>query len=140
MTDAFLSIGFAGDDRPDTVLFEEGPKRIGVVSFVGQKFPDAGDQADTGVSHHTVGRVARRKHQHPWTAQVVNDRVNLTIPATFGETYGLRFCPPFPPLAQRWIFTWLLSSATCPGGSGAAATAAKIFCQMPLSLQRANRL
>jgi hypothetical protein len=31
--------------------------------------------------------------------------VNLGVPTAFGDTYGLRFRPPFPPLAQRWIFT-----------------------------------
>jgi len=66
--------------------------------------------------------------------------MNLAVPAAFGDAYRLRLGPPFPPLAQRWIFTWLLSSATCPGMSGAPATAANIVCQMPLSLQRAKRL
>jgi hypothetical protein len=66
--------------------------------------------------------------------------MHLAISAAFGDAYRLRLGPPFPPLAQRWIFTWLLSSATWPGMSGAPATAANIVCEMPLSLQRAKRL
>jgi hypothetical protein len=38
--------------------------------------------------------------------------VNLAVTAAFGDAYRLRLSPPFPPLAQRWIFTWLLSSDT----------------------------
>jgi hypothetical protein len=40
--------------------------------------------------------------------------MNLAVAAAFADTYRLRLRPPFSPLAQRWIFTWLLSSATCP--------------------------
>jgi hypothetical protein len=66
MRSAPLAIEFTRDDRPDLVLFEKGTKRI-VVSFVSQNFPDAGDQADAGVRHHTVGSVTRREDQHPGT-------------------------------------------------------------------------
>jgi len=66
--------------------------------------------------------------------------MNLAVSTAFGDPYGLRLRPPFPPLAQRWIFTWLLSNATCPGVSEDAATAANMFCQIPRSLQRAKRL
>jgi len=66
--------------------------------------------------------------------------MDLAVPATFRDADRLRFGPPFPPLAQRWIFMWLLSSATCSGVSCVPATAANSFCQMPLSLHRAKRL
>lgn len=105
MANAFLAIGFAGDDRLDAIFFEEGAKRIGIIPFVRQQLRNTGDQADACIRHHAVGRVTRREHQHPRTAQLVNNRVNLGVPTAFGDTYGLRFRPPFPPLAQRWIFT-----------------------------------
>jgi hypothetical protein len=54
----------------------------------------------------------------------------LLVASTLGDAYRLCLGPPFPPVAQRWIFTWLLSSATCPGVSGLPATAANIACQI----------
>jgi hypothetical protein len=76
-------------------------KRIGVICFVGQQLSDTGDQADARFGHHTVSRVTRREHQHPRTAPLVDNSVDFAVPAAFGNTYGLRFRPPFPPLAQR---------------------------------------
>ena len=46
MADALLAVGCARDDRLDFLLSEEGAKRIRVIIFAGQKFLDAGDQAD----------------------------------------------------------------------------------------------
>jgi len=66
--------------------------------------------------------------------------VDLAVAAAFGDAYRLGLRPPFPPLAQRWILTWLLSSAICPGASEEAATAANMLCQIPRSLHRAKRL
>ena len=66
--------------------------------------------------------------------------MNLAVAAAFADTYRLRLRPPFSPLAQRWIFTWLLSSANCPDASEPTATAANMFCQITRSLQRAKRL
>jgi len=140
MANLLLAIGFAGNDRLDVVGFEEGAERIGVIAFVREKLRDTGDQADAGFGHHAVGGVARREDQHPGTTKVVDNRMDLAVSTAFGDTYRLRLGPPFPPLAQRWIFTWLLSSATCPGVSEHAATAVKMFCQIPRSLQRAKRL
>jgi hypothetical protein len=140
MTDALLAIGLAGDDRLDAMISEVGAERVGVVPLIRQKFSDAGDQADAGLRHDTVGHVARCEDQHPGAAQRIDDRMNLAVAAAFGDAYRLCLRPPFPPLAQRWIFTWLLSSATWPGASDVAATAANICCQMPLTLQRAKRL
>jgi hypothetical protein len=36
MPDALLAIGFARGDRLDSLLFEEGAKRIGIVAFIRQ--------------------------------------------------------------------------------------------------------
>jgi hypothetical protein len=138
--DALFAIGFAGDDRPDPVLFEESAKGIGVVPFVRHQLADAGDQADACFGHDTVGGIAGRENECPRTAPLIDNRVYLAVAAALGDAYRLRLGPPFPPVAQRWIFTWLLSSATCSGVSTAPATAANIFCQMPRSLQRAKRL
>jgi hypothetical protein len=80
-------------------------KRIGVISFIGDKLSDSGYQAHAGFSHNAVGRVARRHYEYPWTALIIDNRMDLAIPAAFGEAYRLRLRPPFPPLAQRWIFT-----------------------------------
>jgi hypothetical protein len=46
IANALFSIGFAGNDRPDVVGFEEGAECIGVVAFVGEELADAGDKAD----------------------------------------------------------------------------------------------
>ena len=36
----------------------------------------------------------------------------LAVAAAFRKPDRLKIRPPFPPLAQRWTFTWLLSMAT----------------------------
>jgi hypothetical protein len=79
----------------------------------------AGDKADAGFCHHTICSVARREDEDPGTAKVGDDRMDLAISTTFCEAYRLR----------------LLSSAACPGLSEHAATAAKMFRQMPRSLK-----
>ena len=101
MANALFPIGFAGNDRPDVVGFEEGAERIGVVAFVGKELADAGDTADAGLRHHAIGGVARREDQDQRTAQVVDNRMNLAVSTTFGDAYRLRLRPPLwngPPL------------------------------------------
>ena len=101
MSDALLAIGFARDDRLDSLLSEEGAKRIGVVALVGQKCLDAGDQADAFLRHDTVGGVARCQDQHPRAEKLIDDRVDFAVAAALCEPNRLKFGPPFPPLAQR---------------------------------------
>ena len=105
VTNGLLAIGLTGDDGLDAAFFEESTKRIGVVSLVGQEFSDARDQAHAGFGNDAVGRVAGCQYEYPWTAVIIDDRMDLAVPAAFGDAYRLRLCPPFPPLAQRWIFT-----------------------------------
>src|SRR5262249_19219089 len=90
-----LAIGFSGDDRLNPSCFEDVTKRIGVISFIGDKLSDSGDQAHAGFGHNAVGRVARRRYKYPWTALIIDNRMDLAIPAAFGEAYRLRFPPPF---------------------------------------------
>jgi hypothetical protein len=66
--------------------------------------------------------------------------VDLAVAAALRDPDRLKISPFFPPLAQRWTFTWLLSREACSGGSEGAATDSNIFCQMPRSLQREKRL
>jgi hypothetical protein len=105
VANALLTVGFARDHRLDAAFFEEPAKRIGVISLVGHKFSDAGDQAHAGFGHNAVGRVAWCQYEYPRTALIIDNRMDLAVPAAFGDAYRLRLCPPFPPLAQRWIFT-----------------------------------
>ena len=101
----FLAIGFAGNDRLDPTLFEEAAKRIGVVSLISYKLGDPGDQAHAGFGDNAVCRVAWRQHEYPRTALIIDNRMDLAVPTAFSDAYRLRLGPPFPPLAQRWIFT-----------------------------------
>jgi hypothetical protein len=71
---------------------------------------------------------------------IIDNRMDLGISSAFGVPYRLRRRPPFPPVAHRWILTWLLSKATWWGAADDPATASNILCQTPFSLQRANRL
>ncbi len=96
-----LAVGFARDDGPYFLLFEEGAKRIRVITFVGQKLPDARDQADAFLRHDTVGGVARREDQYPRAEKFIDDRVDFAVVAAFRKPDRLNFGPPFPPLAQR---------------------------------------
>jgi len=105
VANALRAIGLTGDDRLDAAFFEETTKRIGVVSLVGHKFSDARDQAHAGFGNDAVGRVAGCQYEYPWTAVIIDNRMDLAVPAAFSDAYRLRLSPPFPPLAQRWIFT-----------------------------------
>src|ERR1700722_658894 len=86
------------------------------------------------------GGVSGREDEGPGPTEFGDDRVDFAVATAFRKTDRLKIGPPFPPWAQRWVFTWLESNAACSGGSAGAATHSNIFCQMPLSLQRANRL
>ncbi len=101
MADTLLAVGFARDDGPYFLLFEEGAKRIRVITFVGQKLLDARDQADAFLRDDTVGGVARREDQYPRAEKLIDDRVDFAVAAALGEPDRLNFGPPFPPLAQR---------------------------------------
>ena len=77
VADTLLAVGCARDDRLDFLLSEEGAKRIRVIIFVGQKFLDAGDQADPFLRDDTAGGVARRQNQHPGVEKFIGDRVDF---------------------------------------------------------------
>src|SRR5262250_857673 len=66
--------------------------------------------------------------------------MKFAVPPALGDTDRLFRRPPFPPPAHRCALTWVLSSATCSGGSGDPATVSKICCQIPRPLQRLKRL
>jgi hypothetical protein len=87
------------------MFLEESAKRIGVISLIGHQFGDAGNQAHAGFCDNAVGRVAWCQYEYPWTTLVIDNRVDFAVPTAFGDAYRLRLGPPFPPLAQRWIFT-----------------------------------
>lgn len=97
MADFLLTIGFAGNDRRDAALSQEGSDRIGVVAFVGEEFFDARDEADAFFRHHTIGSIAGRQNEGPGPAEFVDNRVNLAVLATFREPDRLKLGPPFPP-------------------------------------------
>ena len=99
--DALFAVGFARDDGTYFLLFEKGAKRIRVITFVGQKFLDAGDQADAFLRHDAIGGVARREDQYPRAEKLIDDRVDFAITAALREPDRLEFGPPFPPPAQR---------------------------------------
>jgi hypothetical protein len=86
-------------------------------TLVRQKQTDAGNEADTGLRHDTVRSVARSEDQYPSTTEFIDNRMILAVASPFRGTYCLCLRSPFPPLAQRWIFTLLMSNATRPGAS-----------------------
>lgn len=104
IADTLFPIGLAGNDGLDPLLFEVGSERVGVIALIGEKLGDAWNQADTGFGDHAIGSVSRSEDEDPGPTQLVDDRVNLAVSAAFGEPDRLRLRPPFPPLAQRWIF------------------------------------
>ena len=90
--------------------------------------------------HRAVSDVTGRQNDHPWTAELVGKRMSFAVPATPRDADRLFGGPPFPPRAQRCALTWVLSSATCSGGSGSPATFSNICCQIPRPLHRLKRL
>ena len=100
-----LAIGFAGNDGGDPLFREIAAKRIGVIALIDDEFRHARDQTDAGFGHSAIGGVARGEDEDPGSTELVDDRMNLAVSATFGDADRLPLRPPFPPLAQRWIFT-----------------------------------
>jgi hypothetical protein len=96
-----------------------------LLSAVGSAIPG---MVQTCFGHSGVGSVAGREDEYPRSTLFVDNRVDLGVSADFGDAYCVRL-GPLSPLAQRWIFIWLMSGATCPGVSGLPATAANIACQ-----------
>ena len=140
VADLRLAVGFAWNNRLDAPLLQKGVDRIGVVAFVSEQFFDARQKTDAFLRHHTVGGVAGGENKNPGPTEFVDDRVDFAVLSAFREPDRLKICPPFPPLAQQWTFTWLASKAARSGTASATATDSNIFCQMPRSLHRANRL
>ncbi len=80
------------DNRPDSVFFEEGAKRIGVTSLVARQPGIRGDKL-TQVSATTQSSAFRGGSTHIYFSDRLWQRVS---PAP---------CCFIPPLAQRWAFT-----------------------------------
>lgn len=101
MTDFLFAIGAARDDRFDASLAQKSTEAVAVIASVGKQLLDARDQAHTRFGLRAIGCVARRKDQDPRTTELINNRVDLGVLASFGQADRLNFGPPFPPLAQR---------------------------------------
>jgi hypothetical protein len=98
-----LAVGFARDDGLDAVGFEKGPDRVGVVAFISDQFPDAGNETDAFLGHRAICGVSRREDERPRPTELIDDGVDFTVAAAFRDADRLMIRPPFPPLAQRWI-------------------------------------
>ena len=140
VADFLFAVALARNDRLDAALLEERADGVRVIALVGEELFDAGDQTDAFLRHHTIGGVARREDKGPRPTLFVDHRVDFAVAPSLRKPDRLKISPPFPPLAQRWILTWLLSSEAVFGGSDGPATHSKIFCQTPFSLQREKRL
>jgi hypothetical protein len=140
VTDFLFAVALSRNDSLDATLLEEISDGVSVVTFVGKELFDAGNQTDAFLRHHTIGDVAGREDKCPWSAMFVDHRVDFAVAPALRKPDRLKISPPFPPLAQRWILTWLLSSEADSGGSDGPATHSNIFCQTPFSLQREKRL
>jgi hypothetical protein len=101
VANARLAVGFTRNDSLDPTFLEPVAKRIGVIPFVRQQFGDPGDQAYACFGQSAVGNIARREHEYPWPAFVVDNCMDLAVSATFGEAYRLRLRPPFPPVETK---------------------------------------
>jgi hypothetical protein len=126
VSDAFLAVRPARDNGCDAVLPECPAELLAVISLVAKQLLDAGHQAHALRPHRAVGNVARGQNDHPRTAEPIDKRMNLGVPATPRDADRLFGRPPLPPPAQRCALTCVLSSATCSGGAGDPATVSKI--------------
>ena len=138
--DFLFAIALSRNDGLDAALLEESSDGVSVVTLVSKELFDAGNQTDAFLRHHTIGGVARREDKCPRSTIFVDQRVDFAVAPALRKPDRLKISPPFPPLAQRWIFTWLLSSEADSGGSDGPAMHSNIFCQTPFSLQREKRL
>ena len=138
--DFLLAVALARNDRLDAALPHESTDSVRVIALVGDELFDAGDQTDAFLGHHTIGSVAWREDKGPRPTPFVGHRVDFAVAPALRKPDRLKISPPFPPLAQRWILTWLLSSDADSGGSDGPATHSNIFCQTPFSLHQEKRL
>ncbi len=132
-----LAIGLVGDDRLALSPYEPSPPVVRVIGLVGEQIFRR--RKVTGEHHGSgdVGNLAGCQVEGQGAAILVAYGVDLGVAPTFGATDGLNRSPPFPPPAQRWALTWVLSTEISPGvPARVAINSANRYCQMPFCDQR----
>ena len=134
------SIGLGRDVGNGTLLFNQAADAVGVIGAV--RMDDAPDRqaAQQRFGRSTVCGLTRRQLEGERLALGVGDGVDLGVASAAADADRLGMRPPFPPAADRWAFTCVLSIRTSAGGPPAAANASKTVCQTPFPDQRLCRL
>lgn len=134
------SIGLGRDVGNGTLLLNQVADAVGVIGTV--RMDDAPDRqaAQQRFGRSTVRGLTRRQVEGERLALGVGDGVNLGVAPAAADADRLAMRPPFPPAADRWAFTCVLSIRTSAGGPPAVARASNTACQTPFSDQRLCRL
>ncbi len=126
----------ARDNGLDALPTEEVPQPIGVISLVCDQPFGWFEANEKWHGHGDVGDISRCQRDGDDPATSIGQTMDFRGSSAPRDADRLRVLPPFPPDAERWAFTWELSSANSSGTGPAAAAAAKMRCQTPRRAQR----
>lgn len=134
------SVGLGRDVGNSTLPLDEVADAVGVIGAVGMDNAAGRQAVEQCLCCPTVCCLARRQEEGERLALGVGDGMDLRVASASADADCLDVRPPFPPAAERWAFTCVLSIRTSAGGPPAAANASNTACQTPFSDQRLCRL
>lgn len=110
IADRDLAIGFRRDDRLDPALLQVGSDRVAVVRPVGEKRARRLlGQTDQRVVGLAVRRLAGREMEGDRPTSGITETMNFTGEPAPRAAKSSPMNPPFPPAAETWARTEVLS-------------------------------
>lgn len=124
-----LAIGFVGDHGGAAPSQQPPAQIVGVVSFVAQHLLGRRQRPEKRSHRRDIGNVSTGQQQGVRAASVIDYGVDFCRSPAARAADGLGLLPPFPPLAERWALTAVLSTMMSFGARPEPTTAAKMRCQ-----------
>ncbi len=110
VADGARAVGFRWYDGFDAARLQVGTDRIGVVSLVGKKgIRRLLRQIDQRVVGFAIGRFAGREVEGNGAASGITETMNFTGEPAPRAAKSSLMNPPFPPAAETWARTVVLS-------------------------------
>jgi hypothetical protein len=110
VTDCHFAVRFGRDDGLDAALLEIIADRVGIVGLVGnESVRFLLGQLDQRVIRLAVGRFTRREIAGNGAAFGITEAMNFTGEPTPRAAKSSLMNPPFPPAAETWARTAVLS-------------------------------
>ena len=104
------AVGFRRDDGFDPALFQVGSDRVGVVGLIGEKsIRCLLRKIDQRIVDFAVRRFAGREMEGDGPASGITETMNFTGEPAPRAAKSSFMSPPFPPAAETWARTVVLS-------------------------------